>query len=81
MALADLQIRGNQHADAAENLAKAIALGDNRTQVHYNYIVALMNGKDDTRVRSALKTALAEHPSDEQLSRLLDRYIEQTVAD
>ena len=79
VALADLQIKTKHHADAAENLAKAIALGDNRPQVHYNYIVALMNGKDDTRVRSALKVALAEHPSDEQLGRLLDRYIKQTV--
>ena len=79
VAVADLQIRGKQHADAAENLAKAIALGDNRTQVHYNYIVAIMNGKDDTRVRSALQAALAENPSDEQLSHLLDRYVQQTV--
>jgi tetratricopeptide (TPR) repeat protein len=79
VALADLQMKTEDHADAAENLAKAIALGDNRPQVHYNYIVALMHGEDDTVIRSALKVAIAEHPSDEQLSRLLDRYIKQTV--
>ena len=79
VALVDLQMNTENHADATENLAKAIELGDNRPQVHYNYIVALMHGDNDMRIRSALKSALAEHPSDEQISRLLDRYIEQIV--
>jgi len=80
VALADLQMKTENHAEAAENLAKAITLGDNRPQVHYNYIIALMHGENDTRIRSALKAAIAEHPSDEQLNRLLDRYIRQTVS-
>ncbi|HEC03928.1 MAG TPA: tetratricopeptide repeat protein [Phycisphaerales bacterium] len=81
VALAGLQIKTNRHADAAENLAKAVALGDNRPQVHYNYILALMKGADGIRVGEALKAALAEHPSDEQLGRLLNRYVEQTVGE
>ena len=79
IALADLQIKRGRHAEAAVNLAKAIKLGDNRPQVHYNYILALMNGKDQTRIRPALKAALAEHPSDERLNRLLDQHIKQIV--
>lgn len=81
VALADLQIKSGCHAEAAVNLAKAIKLGDNRPQVHYNYILALMNGKDQTRVRAALKAALAEHPSDERLNRLLDQHIKQIVSE
>lgn len=79
VALADLQIRNKNYTEAAENLAKAIALGDNRPQVHYNYILALMNDSDEASLRTALKTALAGHPSDERLNRLLDRYIKQIV--
>jgi len=79
VALADLQMKIKHHADAAENLARAIARGDNRPQVHYNHIVALMNGENDTKVKAALKAALAKHPSDQQLSRLLDRYIKEAV--
>ena len=81
VALADLQIKRERHAEAAANLAKAVALGDNRPQVHYNYILALMNGRDEASIRAALKAALAEHPSDEQLNRLLDRHIKQTVSE
>jgi tetratricopeptide (TPR) repeat protein len=77
VALADLQIKGKHPAEAASNLAKAIALGDTRGQVYYNYILALMDGKNESSVRAALKAALAEHPSDERLSRLLDRHVEQ----
>ena len=77
VALADLQIKNNSYTEAAENLAKAIKLGDNRPQVHYNYILALMSDNDEISVKTAIKTALAEHPSDEQLNRLLDRYIKQ----
>ena len=79
VALADLQMKGGHHTDAAANLAKAVALGDNRPQVHYNYILALMNGQDETSVRAAIKAGLAEHPSDEQLGRLLDRHIKHVV--
>jgi tetratricopeptide (TPR) repeat protein len=78
VALADLQIKNKNYTEAAENLAKAIVLGDNQPQVHYNYILALMNG-NETSVKTAFKTALAEHPSDEQLNRLLDRYVKQAV--
>ena len=79
VALADLQIKNGHHAEAAANLGRAITLGDNRPQVHYNYILALMNGNDQTGVRAALKAALAEHPSDEQLNRLLDQHVKQAV--
>jgi len=79
VALADLQIKSERYEEAAANLVKAIALGDNRPQVHYNYILALMNCKDPTSVRVALKAALAEHPSNEQLNRLLDQHIEQIL--
>lgn len=79
VSLADLQIKNQNYTDAAKNLAKAIALGDNRPQVHYNYILALMNDNNEASIKAALKTALAEHPTDEQLNRLLDRYIKQIV--
>jgi len=79
IALADLQIKNNSYTAAAGNLAKAVKLGDNRPQVHYNYILALMNHNDEISVKTAIKTALAEHPSDEQLNRLLDRYIKQII--
>jgi tetratricopeptide (TPR) repeat protein len=79
VALADLQIKNQSYTKAAENLAKAIELGDNRPQVHYNHILALMNDKNETSVITALKTALAEYPSDEQLNRLLDRHIKQII--
>lgn len=81
IALADLQIQSQRGADAAANLAKAIALGDNRPQVHYNYVLALMAGKDETSVRAAFKAALAEHPSDQQLNHLLDQYVKRTVSE
>jgi len=77
VALADLQIKTKHEADAAVNLGRAITLGDNRPQVHYNYILALMAGNDETSVRAALKSALAEHPSDDQIRRLLEQYITQ----
>lgn len=79
VALADLQMKTKNYAGAAENLAKAISRGDNRPQVHYNYVFSMMYGQDDAEIRHGLKAALAEHPSDEQINRLLDRYIEQTV--
>ena len=79
VALADLQIKSEHYMEAAANLAKAIALGDNRPQVYYNYILALMNGNNETSIRAALEAALAEHPSDEQLKRLLDKHIEQIL--
>lgn len=79
VAVADLQIKSGRYAEAAADLAKAIALGDNRPQVHYNYILALMNGKDQMSVRMALKVALAEHPSNEQLNHLLDQHIKQIL--
>jgi len=81
IALSDLQMKAENYTDAAENLATAISLGDNRPQVHYNYIVALMRGEDDAAIRSALEAALAEHPSDDQIRRLLDRCVEQAVRD
>jgi tetratricopeptide (TPR) repeat protein len=81
VALADLQIKSERYAEAAANLAKAVALGDNRPQVYYNYVLALMNGDNETNVQAALEAALAEHPSDEQLNRLLDRYIKQTIGE
>jgi tetratricopeptide (TPR) repeat protein len=81
VALADLQIKSERYTEAAGNLAKAIALGDHRPQVYYNYILALMNGKDQKSVRAALKAALADHPSDEQINRLLDQHIKQTISE
>ena len=80
VALADLQIKNMNYTEAAGNFAKAIMLGDNRPQVHYNYILALMNDNDEMSIKAALKTAIAEHPSDEQLNRLLDQYIKQIAS-
>jgi len=53
----------------------------NRPQVHHNYILTLMSNNDEISVRAAIKTALAEYLSDEQLNRLLDRYIKQIVSE
>jgi tetratricopeptide (TPR) repeat protein len=75
VALADLQMKSKIYTDAAANFARAIKLGDKRPQLYYNYILALMNDNDETRVKEALKEALAENPSDTQLIRLLDRHV------
>ncbi|MBL7152747.1 MAG: tetratricopeptide repeat protein [Phycisphaerae bacterium] len=79
VALADLQMKNRHYSDAAVHFAEAIALGDNRPQVHYNHILALMHQADSDLAKAAIKTALAEHPSDKQLTRLLDQYVEQTA--
>lgn len=80
VALADLQIQSKLQADATGSLFKAIDLGDNRPAVHYNYLLALMPGGDQTSIRATLKSAIAEYPSDEQINHLLDRFIKQTVS-
>ena len=81
VALADLQMKSKIYADAAANFAKAIKFGDKRPQLYYNYILALMNNNDETRVKEAFKEALAEHPSDTQLIRLLDRHITHIISE
>ena len=77
LALANLQMKNQEYAGAAKSFAKAIRLGDNRPQVHRNHILALMRQHNDEQTEAALKSALADHPSEEQLLRLLDRYVEQ----
>jgi tetratricopeptide (TPR) repeat protein len=77
LALANLQMKNQEYAGAAANFAEAFRLGDNRPQVHYNRIRALMRQHNNEQTEAALKTALAEHPSDEWLLRLLDRYVER----
>jgi tetratricopeptide (TPR) repeat protein len=80
VALADLQMKSKIYAGAAANFAKAVKLGDKRPQLYYNYILALMNNNDETRVKEVFKEALAEHPSDTQLIRLLDRHITHVIS-
>jgi len=75
MALANLQMKNQQYNDAAVHFAKAIQLGDNSPMLYYNQILALMLQADMEQAKAALKTALAEHPSDRNLIRLLDQYV------
>ena len=79
LSLANIQMKSKIYVDASNNFAKAIKLGDNRPQVYYNYISALMNGNDKKRIIAAFKEALAEHPSDTQLIRLLNQYVQQII--
>ena len=62
-----------------ETMLKAIELGDKRAVVYYNHIVALMREGDMARTRAALKTAIAEYPSDKDLFRLLDQCVEKAA--
>jgi len=80
VAMADLQMKANRFKDAAALLAKAIELGDDRVIVHYNRILALMRRPDMKQAESALKIALAEHPADENILGLLDRWVEKSTA-
>ena len=76
VALANLKMKNGQYDDAAAHFAEAIELGDNRAVVYYNRILALMREGDMARTRAALKAAIAEHPSDKGLLRLLDQCVE-----
>ena len=80
VALADIQMKSKNYAGAAANFAKAVKIGDKRPQLYYNYILALMNNNDETRVKEVFKEALAEYPSDTQLIRLLDRHITHVIS-
>lgn len=79
VALANLQMKSRQYNDAAAYFAKAIQLGDNRPLVHYNHILALMRQADVEQAKAALKRALAEHPSQRNLLRLLDQCVEEVA--
>jgi len=76
VALANLKMKNGQYNDAAAHFAKAIELGDNRAVVQYNHVLALIRQGDMAQTIAALKTAIAEHPSDKGLLRLLDQCVE-----
>ncbi len=80
-ALSCLQIINKLYSNAAENLAKAIELGDNRPQSYYNYIFALIKENNQTEAKNAIKNALAEYPSDEKIILLLNQFIKTIVPD
>lgn len=79
VALANLLMENEQYGDAAAQFAAAIALGDNRPLVHYNYVLALVRQGKFEQAQAALKAALAEHPSDQNLLGLLDQCAEKAV--
>ena len=74
-ALAELEIKNNLYSNAAGNLLKAIELGDNRSQVYYNYLFALVKEGDSDKIKAAFKTAFAEYPSSTSIRHLLNQYI------
>ncbi|MBN1972969.1 MAG: tetratricopeptide repeat protein [Sedimentisphaerales bacterium] len=80
-ALAALQIKNKHYTDAASNYAKAVAMGDNKPHVYYNYIFSLMKEKDYASAREAIKKAIAEYPSDEKIRRLLDQHIKENSSE
>lgn len=76
VATADLDMKAGRYKDAAANFDKAIGLGDGRALIYYNHILAVMRYGDARQIRTALKSALAEHPADENIMRLLGECIE-----
>lgn len=81
LALAQLEMQQQHYEQAATHFAEAIRIGDERPQVHYNHVLALLRVPEATeQVETALKTALARHPSDVKLKQLLDRYVDPRTA-
>lgn len=81
VALSELQIKNKLYSDAAMSLAKAIELGDKRPQVYCNYIFALMKENNTTKIKAAIKDALALYPSDEKIRLFLKQYIRDNVTE
>jgi Flp pilus assembly protein TadD len=79
VAMADLHMQASRFKEAAALLTKAVGLGDNRSLVHYNRVLAFIRQSDMEQAESALKAALAEHPSDKNLLGLLDQWVEDAV--
>jgi len=81
LALAQLEMRQQQYEEAATYFASVIESGDERPQVYYNHVLALLHRPAKAeQAKAALKAALARHPSDAPLQQLLDRYIRQRTA-
>lgn len=79
LALAQLEMQQQRYDEAATHFAQAIQWGDERAQVYHNYVLTLLYLPDKaSSAGTALKAALARHPSDPQIQTLLDRYIRQT---
>lgn len=82
VALAQIEMEQRQYEEAAMHYGQAIRMGDGRSQVHYNRILALLHLPNNAgEAKSALRNALAQHPSNPQLQALLDRYVRQRSLD
>lgn len=78
LALAQLQMKEKQFEAAAAHFARVLQLGDQRSQVHYNCILALLGAPEKAQqAKAALKVALARFPADVQIQQLLNRYVRQ----
>ncbi len=78
LALAQLEMQQQRYDEAATHFAKALQAGDERAQVYHNHVLTLLHLPDKaSSAGAALKAALARHPSDPRIQRLLDRYIRQ----
>jgi tetratricopeptide (TPR) repeat protein len=80
LTLAQLEMDQQRYEQAAIHLAAAIEAGDERPQVYRNYLLALLHTpEEDERTKTAVKAALARHPSDAPLQQLADRYLRRTA--
>ena len=80
LALAQLLMRRQQYAEAASCFGQALESGIERPEVYASHIQALLHTPERAEeAGTALKAALARHPSNPQLQQLLDRYIRQVA--
>ena len=73
VALGNLEMRNKSYDNAAEQFAKAIERGDNKIEIHYNRVLALILDRRYHGAKEALKNAYKVHPLSEQLNDLLYR--------
>ena len=79
LALAQLEMEQRRYEQAATHFAAAIEAGDERPQVYRNHLLALLHMPEKgERTKTAIKAALARHPSNVPLQQLLDRYLRRT---
>lgn len=73
LALGNLELENRFFGQAAEQIAKAIELGDRRVEIYYNYVLALMSESKYDKATVALKEAFRNYPLNEELNSLLYR--------
>ncbi len=81
LALAQLHMRQRRYAPAAARFGEALKNGDHRAGTHHDYLLALMHAAaDESQLKPAFQTALAEHPADGPIMALLERLVSRLAA-